>query len=62
LFVVASIGIPIRGQDDMHVVIFIGTILVFSFGEISLGMELGIHGQLDGLCGLSWGVTPTKEE
>jgi hypothetical protein len=59
---VASGGIPTRGRGVRHVGIFVGTRLVFRFSEIGLGMRLGPHGQVDGLCGLMLGFHTYKEE
>jgi hypothetical protein len=59
---VASGGIPTRGQGVRHVGIFVGTRLAFRFSEIGLGMRLGPHGQVDGLCGLVLGFHTHKEE
>jgi hypothetical protein len=59
---VASRGIPTRGQGARHVGIFVGTSLAFRFSEIGLGMRLGPHGQVDGLCGLVWGCHTHKED
>jgi hypothetical protein len=50
--IVASGGIPTRGQGVRHVGIFVGTNLAFPFSEIGLGMRIGPHGQVDGFCGL----------
>jgi hypothetical protein len=47
---VASGGIPIRGHGARHVGIFVGTISTFRFNEIGLGMRLGPHGKVDGVC------------
>jgi hypothetical protein len=49
---VASRDIPTRGQGVRHVGIFVGTRLHFHFSENGLGMRLGPHGQVDGLCGI----------
>jgi hypothetical protein len=48
---VALGDIPTRDQGVKQVGIFVGTKLAFCFGEIGLGMRLGPHGQVDGLCG-----------
>jgi hypothetical protein len=60
--IVASGGIPTRGQGVKHVGIFVGTHLSFRFSEIDLGMRLGSHGKVDGLCGLVMGCHTHKEE
>jgi hypothetical protein len=60
--IVASGGILARGQSVRHVGMFFGTRLAFHFSEISLGMSLGRHGQVDGICGLVWGCQTHKEE
>jgi hypothetical protein len=52
LLVVALRGIITRGQGVKHVGIFVGTRLAFRFSEVSLGMRLGPHGKVDGICGL----------
>jgi hypothetical protein len=62
VFFVALGGIPTRGQGVRHVGIFVGTILSFHFSEISLGMRLGPHGKVDGICGLVMGCHTHKEE
>jgi hypothetical protein len=60
--IVASGGIPTRGQGVRHVGIFVGTSLAFRFSEIGPGMRLGPHGKVDGLCGLVWGCHTHKED
>jgi hypothetical protein len=62
LFVVASRGIPTRGQGVKHLVIFVGTRLAFGLSEINLEMRLGTHGQFYGLYGLVIGCHAHKEE
>jgi hypothetical protein len=52
LFVVALRGIITRGRGVRHVGIFIGTRFAFRFSEVILGMRLGPHGKVDGICGL----------
>jgi hypothetical protein len=42
-------GIPTSIHGYRHVGFFIGTILLFFFGENFLGMKLGLHGLNDGL-------------
>jgi hypothetical protein len=59
---VASGGIPTRGHGARHVGIFVGTKSTFHFSEIGLGMRLGPHGQVDGLCGFVLGFHTHKEE
>jgi hypothetical protein len=49
---VASGGVPTRGRGVRDVGILVGTKLAFHFSEIGLGMRLGPHRQVDGLCGL----------
>jgi hypothetical protein len=35
-------------------------VLTFVSVKSGLEMRLGPHGKVDGICGLVWGVTPTK--
>jgi hypothetical protein len=42
--------------------IFVGTRPTFHFNEIDLGMRLGNHGHVDGLCGLVMGCHTHKDE
>jgi hypothetical protein len=42
--------------------IIIDTTLHFHFGENGLGMELGLHGIVDGICGLVLGLHTHIEE
>jgi hypothetical protein len=60
--IVASRGIPTKGHGVRNVGIFVGTRSTFLFSEIDLGMRLGPHGQVDGLCGLVLGFYTHKEE
>ena len=53
--------IPTIFQGFRHVVIFIGTILSFWFGEKTLGIEWEIHGFGYGFCGLVLGLHTHKE-
>jgi hypothetical protein len=55
---VALRGIPTSGHGVRHVGIFVGTRLLFHFGENSLGMKLGLHG----IYGLVLGCHTHKEE
>jgi hypothetical protein len=57
---VASEGIPTRGHGIGHMGLFVGTRLLFCFGENALGMKLGIHGLGDGRCGLVLGCHTHK--
>ena len=59
---VASGGIPTRGHGVRHVGILVGTRLHLRFHENALGMRLGPHGLVDGLCGLVLGCHFHKEE
>jgi hypothetical protein len=61
LFIVASRGIPTRGQGVKNVEIVVGTSLSFLFSEIDLEMRLGPHGQFDGICGLVMGFHTHKK-
>ena len=55
-------GIPTRGHGVRHVGIFVGTKLHLRFSENALGMRLGPHGLVDGLCGLVLGFHNHKKE
>jgi hypothetical protein len=59
---VASGGIPTSGQGVRHVEISVATRLAFRFSENTLGMRLGPHGQVGGLCGLVLGFHSHKKE
>jgi hypothetical protein len=59
---VASGGIPTRGHGVKHVGIFIGTRSSFIFSENSLGVRIGSHGKVDGLCGFVLEFHTHKEE
>jgi hypothetical protein len=59
---VASGGISTKGHGVRHVGIFIDTRLHLSFSKNTLGMRLGLHGFVDGLCGLVLGCHFHKEE
>jgi hypothetical protein len=62
LFFVALGGIPTSIHGFRHVGIFFGTISQFVLSENTLGVELGIHGFGDGLCGIVLGFHTHKEE
>jgi hypothetical protein len=59
---VASGDIPTRSHGVKHVGIFVGTRLLFRFGENAPRMKLGLHGFGDELCGLVLGFYTHKEE
>jgi hypothetical protein len=59
---VALIGIPTRGQGVRHMGIFVSTRLSFHLSKIGLGMRLGPHEKVDGICGLVMGCHTHKEE